>query len=39
VSTFTTEVFELTTKVWGEARFVDRRLVRGTPKMDAHGVR
>jgi 3-phenylpropionate/trans-cinnamate dioxygenase ferredoxin reductase component len=35
VSTYSTEVFDLTARVWGEARFVDRRHVRGTPKMDA----
>lgn len=35
VSPFTTEVFGLTTTVWGESRLVDRRLVRGTPKAEA----
>ena len=28
---FTTRVFDLTATVWGEARLVDRRLLRGTP--------
>jgi NADPH-dependent 2,4-dienoyl-CoA reductase/sulfur reductase-like enzyme len=37
VSPFSTEVFGLTTTVWGEARLVDRRLVRGTPKVEAPG--
>lgn len=38
VNFFSTEVFGLTVKVWGEARFVDRRLVRGTPGGDAPDV-
>lgn len=34
VSSFTTEVFDLAVTVWGEARLVDRRIVRGTPNAD-----
>lgn len=34
-SRYTTKVFELDVTVWGEARFVDRRLLRGTPNVDA----
>jgi len=34
VSSFESEVFDLTATVWGEARFVDRRLVRGAAKSD-----
>lgn len=30
VSTFSTEVFDLTATVWGEPRLVDRRIVRGS---------
>jgi NADPH-dependent 2,4-dienoyl-CoA reductase/sulfur reductase-like enzyme len=32
---FTTGVFDLEVTVWGEARLVDRRLLRGTPNVDA----
>ncbi|MGH7213478.1 MAG: NAD(P)/FAD-dependent oxidoreductase [Tepidisphaeraceae bacterium] len=35
VNLFFTDVFELSANIWGEARFVDRRLVRGTPNLDA----
>jgi NADPH-dependent 2,4-dienoyl-CoA reductase/sulfur reductase-like enzyme len=35
VSHFSAEVFGLQTKVWGEARVVDRRLLRGTPNIEA----
>jgi 3-phenylpropionate/trans-cinnamate dioxygenase ferredoxin reductase subunit len=34
-SRFTTTAFGLEVTVWGEARFVDRRLLRGTPNVDA----
>jgi 3-phenylpropionate/trans-cinnamate dioxygenase ferredoxin reductase subunit len=32
---FTTRVFDLDVTVWGEPRLVDRRLLRGTPNVDA----
>jgi NADPH-dependent 2,4-dienoyl-CoA reductase/sulfur reductase-like enzyme len=32
---FSTEVFDLKVTVWGEPRVVDRRLLRGTPNVDA----
>jgi len=35
VSHFTSEVCGLTISVWGESRLVDRRLVRGTPKVES----
>jgi 3-phenylpropionate/trans-cinnamate dioxygenase ferredoxin reductase subunit len=35
VNRFATRVFELSVTVWGEARLVDRRLVRGTPRVEA----
>lgn len=35
VNTFTSDIFELKLFAWGEARFVDRRLVRGTPAIDS----
>jgi NADPH-dependent 2,4-dienoyl-CoA reductase/sulfur reductase-like enzyme len=35
VNTFWSDVFELRLQAWGESRFVDRRLVRGTPSIDA----
>lgn len=35
VNQFTTRVFDLAVTVWGEARLVDRRLLRGTPRVEA----
>ena len=35
VSTFFSDVFDLSIKGWGEPRLVDRRLLRGTPNVDA----
>jgi NAD(P)H-nitrite reductase large subunit len=35
VNHFASEVFKLKLSAWGEARFVDRRLVRGTPNVDS----
>jgi 3-phenylpropionate/trans-cinnamate dioxygenase ferredoxin reductase subunit len=32
---FSTRVFDLEVTVWGEARLIDRRLLRGTPNVDA----
>lgn len=34
VNQFTTRVFDLDVTVWGEARLVDRRLLRGTPNVE-----
>lgn len=35
VNSFFTDVFDLSASGWGEARLVDRRLLRGTPDVDA----
>ena len=35
VNTFFSDVFELTLNGWGESRHIDRRLLRGTPNVDA----
>jgi NADPH-dependent 2,4-dienoyl-CoA reductase/sulfur reductase-like enzyme len=35
VSTFTSEVFDLTLTVWGSSKHIARRLLRGTPTADA----
>ena len=35
VNSFSSNFFALTLHAWGEGRFVDRRLVRGTPNIDA----
>lgn len=35
VNQFTTRVFDLAVTVWGEARLVERRLLRGTPRVEA----
>ena len=35
VDEFTTQAFDLAVTVWGEPRLVDRRLLRGTPNVDA----
>ena len=35
VSHFYTEAFDLRIDAWGEARFIDHRILRGTPNADA----
>ena len=35
VNRFTTRAFDLTVTVWGEPRLVDRRLLRGTPRVES----
>jgi hypothetical protein len=35
INHFTSEVFDIRLNAWGEARFVDRRIIRGTPNLEA----
>jgi 3-phenylpropionate/trans-cinnamate dioxygenase ferredoxin reductase subunit len=35
INHFSSEVFDIRLNAWGEARFVDRRIIRGTPNLEA----
>jgi 3-phenylpropionate/trans-cinnamate dioxygenase ferredoxin reductase subunit len=35
VSTFTSELFDVTVRVFGEARHIERRILRGTPRVES----
>jgi 3-phenylpropionate/trans-cinnamate dioxygenase ferredoxin reductase subunit len=35
VNSFFSDFFDITLRAWGDSRFVDRRIVRGTPSVDS----